>query len=467
MNGIFRSASGLSAAAAFVSVCFSGLPAAAQSQTPPPSAMVPQSISLAPTQPGDLFSLTQIGKSTGQVLRDNGIYINLGYQTEFQANVIDGRKRGIAFTGEPFGGVDLDLQTILGIPNAAFHVIFDERIGRAVQFMSATQAPLQDSFGPSQTFRLSELSYDQSLFNDHLRMLIGRINPTSDYLISDYSCLFIAATCAQPQSWYFNTNENPYPTSTWGARFTIKPTLPTYIRFGAYEEDPSLLQPGNAGFTWSTQHAVGVFIPTEIGYETSLSTARYPSHYAIGGYEDTASYIEPSGTFGGPGTTREGRSAVWGMLQQTVWRPDPSTSRSLELFAQVYIATSGYQEYSKTFVAGGLFRALFPARPNDTIGFIGYNYTMNQRTTENLNSMIASQGTRGTINPAQFNIQLFYGFQIAPGINLKPDIEYDINPDQLNNPAPNPRIHDALVVGFQFSINIPQALGMPTWIRSH
>ena len=50
---------------------------------------------------------------------------------------------------------------------------------------------------------------------------------------------------------------------------------------------------------------------------------------------------------------------------------------------------------------------------------------------------------------------------------MKPDIEYDINPDQLNNPTPDPKIHDALVVGVQFSINVVQALGMPTWIRTH
>ncbi|HEY0184140.1 MAG TPA: carbohydrate porin [Rhodopila sp.] len=468
MNGIDWYKSGLYGAAALVSFGSAVLPAAAQTETAAPLQMSPQPFSLAPTAPGDFFSLTSLGKSAGQTLKDAGIYLNLGFQSEIQANIMDGRKRGAAYTGEPFGGVDLDLERILGIPNAAFHIVFDERIGRTVSFMAATNAPLQDSFGPSQRFRLSELSYDQSLFNDHLRLLVGRINPTSDYLISDFSCLFIAATCAQPQSWYFNTAENPYPTSTWGARLTIKPTLPTYLRFGAYEEDPSLLMDNNAGFSWGAQHAVGVFIPVEAGYETSLSTARYPQHFAIGGYTDTSSYIEPSGTFGGPGTTRDGdRSAMWALLQQTVWRPDPGTNRSLELFAQVYVATSGYQEYSKSFVVGGLMRGPFPSRPNDTFGFIGYNYTLNQRATENVNSMIASQGGRGTINPAQFNIQLNYGFRLAPGIFFKPDIEYDINPDQLNNPNPNPKIHDALVVGFQFSINIPESLGMPTWVRSH
>jgi porin len=438
-----------------------GLPAAAQTQTPA------QPLSLAPTQPGDFFSLTQIGSSTGQALKASGIYLNLGFVDEFEANVVDGRKRGIAYTAEPSGGLDLDLQQILGIPDASFHIIFDDRIGRTVSFMSATNAPLQDSFGPSQRFRLSELSYDQSLFDDHLRVLVGRINPTAEYLVSDFSCLFITSTCAQPQSFYFNSNENPYPTSTWGLRLTIKPTEPTYIRFGAYEEDPSLFNDNNAGFTWNTANAVGVFTPVEVGYETSLSTARYPSHYAIGGYNDNSTYTEPPANIGGTAETRGGRSAVWAMLEQTVWRPDPSTSRSLELFAQAYVATGGYQEYDKTFVVGALMRGPFMSRPNDTFGVIAYNYTLNQRMDENINSLIASQGGHGTINPAQFNVQINYGMRLAPGIIMKPDIEYDINPDQLNNPTPDPKIHDALVVGVQFSINVVQALGMPTWIRTH
>ena len=438
-----------------------GSPASAQSQTEPAP------ISFAPVQPGDFFSLTSIGSSTGQYLKDHGIYPNLGFVTELQANVVDGRKRGAAFTAEPSGGVDLDLQRIFGIPNASFHLIFDERIGRTVSFMAGTNAPLQDSYGPSQRFRLAELSYDQSLFDDHLRLLVGRINPTADYLVSDFSCLFIASTCAQPQSWYFNTNENPYPTSTWGMRLTVKPTLATYIRFGAYEEDPSLFNDNNPGFSWGSAKAVGVFVPVEIGYETSLSTARYPSHYAIGGYNDNSSYTEPSATLGGRAETRTGRSAAWVMLQQTVWRPDPSTNRSLELFAQAYIATGGYQQYSQTFVVGGLVRAPFPSRPNDTFGFIAYDYTLNQRAVENENNFIASRGIRGTIKAAQFNLQLNYGIHLAPGIVLKPDIEYDINPDQLNSPSPNPRIHDALVVGAQFSINVADALGMVPWVRSH
>jgi len=446
-----------------------GLPGTAQSQTqtqtsPPPP---PLPFSLAPTQPGDLFSLTSIGQPAGQYLKDLGIYLNLAWQNEVQANVMDGRKRGADFTAEPSGGVDLDLQQILGIPNASFHVIFDQRIGRPIQQQAATQNPLQDSFGPSQSFRLSELSYDQSLFDDHLRVLVGRINPTAEYLVSDFSCLFITSTCAQPQSWYFNSAENPYPTSTWGLRLTIKPTAPTYIRFGAYEEDPSLFNNGNVGFTWNTAHAEGVFIPAEIGYETTPSTARYPSHYAFGGYTDTSSYTEPSGTFGGTGTTRNGdRSAIWGLLEQTVWRPDPSTSKSLELFTEIYLTTGGYEQYTHSFVVGGVLRGPFPSRPNDRIGFMAYNFTLNGRTVDNLNSEIVSQGNHGTINPAQFTLQVNYGFRIAPGIFVMPDLEYNINPDQLNNSRPDPRIKDALIVGFQFTINVVDALGMPLWIRA-
>jgi porin len=454
--------------AAFIAFGLPALPAAAQSSTDDSTQNLPQPLSLVPTAPGDFFSLTSVGKSTGQYLADNGIFLDLGFQNEFEASVMDGRKRGVAYTAEPYGGFDLDLQTILGIPNAAFHIIFDDRIGRTVSYMAATNIGMQDSFGPSQSFRLSEFSYDQSLFNDHLRMLIGRISPTADFLISDYSCLFIASTCGQPQSWYANSNENAYPTQTWGARFTIKPTLSSYIRFGAYEEDPSLNVADDVGFSWTTEHAVGVFIPAQIGYETSLSTARYPAHYAIGGYDDTSSYTEPSAINGAPGTNRNGgRTAIWVMLEQTVWRPDPSTNRSLELFGQVYIPTGGYQEYAQTYIAGAFLRAPFVSRPNDSVGFMVANYTLNQRTTENLNSLIASQGSHGTINPAQFNVQINYGFQIAPGITMRPDVEYDINPDQLINPTPNPRIHDALAVGVQFSINVPQALGMPTWVRSH
>jgi carbohydrate-selective porin OprB len=136
MKSIDQFSSMLFAVVAFLlfGVC-TGSPAAAQSQTPPTS--------LAPTEPGDLFSFTDVGALAGQYLEDSGMYLNLAYQDEFQANVVDGRNRGIGFTAEPSGGLDIDLQRMLGIPGAAFHIIFDDRIGRTISFTSATIAPLQ------------------------------------------------------------------------------------------------------------------------------------------------------------------------------------------------------------------------------------------------------------------------------------------------------------------------------------
>src|SRR5262249_40679987 len=90
---------------------------------------------------------------------------------------------------------------------ASMHIIFDDRTGKNASTLAGTQFGLSGLNGPSDTIRLSEFSWDQMLYDDHLRLLAGRINPSADFATSDISCLFVSnITCAQPFAWYVNTS---------------------------------------------------------------------------------------------------------------------------------------------------------------------------------------------------------------------------------------------------------------------
>jgi porin len=428
------------------------------------------------------LDFTYIGKDFGQTLKSYGVYINLGYVEDFAANVSGGANRGSVFQGELFFGTDLDLQTILGIPSTSLHITMDARNGKNWNtLMGDTGYPLSAAYGPNDQIRLAQLEWDQDLADDHVRILFGRTNPTTDFATSDVACQSVTTFyCAQTGAWYINNANEAYPQSTWGGRVTIKPTQPTYLRFGLYEDNAENLN-FHHGFDWSTTGATGVFIPAEFGIQTNFATAPLPYHYNFGFWWDSTDYTGPGS---GPNAVpSHSRSELYTQLQQTVWRPDPNTNRSATVFGGFFGAIGGPEFFQDTAYIGNLFRGLIPGRPDDTLFLIAEWENINKHERDTLARELGTSypyvcGPTPLIGPSsvcqtqagEWNFEINYGFLVAPGITFKPFMDVVINPDQgqvqyvqqlkLN-------IKTAYTIGAQVSINAAAALGLPHWVRTN
>jgi porin len=438
------------------------------SSPPPPS---PLQLSLTPSQsaeltpPGYLFSLTQIGQEPGQTLKNDGIYLRAVYVNDILADVAGGNKQGTTSTGEFAFGMNLDMHTIAGIPDAAIHVMFDDRTGLNASLYAGTLFGLSGENGPSDTIRLSELSWDQSLLQDHLRLLVGRDNPTAVFAFSDISCAFVSnITCAQPFAWYVNNSGVAFPVSTWGARMTIKPTSPSYLRIGVYQDQPFQNDITEHGFDWGIEKSTGVFIPFEVGYQHGFGSARLPFKYDIGGYYDTGSYTVPPAT-GQTDLNRRGRTAFYAQAEQTVWRPDPKTNRSVTMFGGVLASTGGYADYPLSVYAGTYVRGPFASRPKDAVGFEATYVTINKSTEGQVIETYNSLGLVAPDHPNQWILEVDYHVAIAPGIQVVPDAQFVVHPDEIGFSNPRPGVDHAFIVGVQVVINLGEALGLPQWMR--
>jgi len=424
-----------------------------------------------PSQPADttpsgyLFSFTHIGRAFGQTIKNDGIYLRGAYINDILADVSGGNERGTTGTGDAAFGVDLDLSKIAGIPDAAIHVTFDDRTGLNASTHAGTFFGLSGENGPSDTIRLSEFSWDQSLFHDHLRLLLGRINPTADFATSDISCEFVSnITCAQPFAWYVDNSGVANPVSTWGARATIKPTLPTYIRVGVYQDQPFQNDITEHGFDLGFEKSTGIFIPFEIGYQKSFDHATLPVKYDIGGYYDTGSYTIPSAA-GETGLNRRGRTAFYAQAEQTVWRPNPKTDRSLTLFGGVLASTGGYAVYPLSVYGGAYLRGPFASRPNDAAGFEATYVRVNKSAEGQVVDTYNGLGLAAPNNPNQWILEADYHFAIAPGIQIVPDTQFVVHPDEIGFSHPGSGVNHAFVVGVQIELNLGKLLGFPQWTR--
>jgi porin len=380
----------------------------------------------------------------GQTLKNDGVYLSLSYLYDMNSLVSGGLKTGTVPNGELSIGTVLDLQTILGIPEASFHITFDERSGFGLNNNVGTGSNIEQNLGPTRATRLSAFYWEQGFYGDRIDIQVGRTNPTANFATGDLSCEFISGVfCGQPSSWYASNSNQANPASTWGGFLNVQATPDVYFRTGVYDDDPSQALPNQQGFNWNVRGSSGVFVPMELGYQTNFDNARYPAKYNVGGYWDDANYTSPTGV------PMRGRTAVYMQFEQTIWRPNPATQQSLTVFGGAF-AYNGDTPYWGEYYAGIFDRAPFASRPNDTIGLVGSYYVNNSDERPN--------------KPGEWIFELNYGFHVASGVTFKPYTQYVVAPNDFLAPIGSKEPSNAWVVGFQISLDIGKFLGFPHFV---
>jgi porin len=416
-----------------------------------------------PPPPGYMFDMSTMGKAWGEMLKSYGIYLNGGFEENFYGVPSGGRKTGSFFQGEYTLGADLDMNHIAGIPGAAIHISTDGRSGPNPSRFYGSGIGSTANYGPEDLYRLGELSWDQTLFNDHVRILVGRLADNIDFSGSELYCLFLFSVCGNgPNAWYFNNANPSYPVSTWAGRVTIKPTLTTYIRAGAYQETSIQAAPNHGGWpgdNWDFGHNVGVFVPVEAGYKTNFNQDPYPRGINLGTYLDTSRFTEAD-----TGFVKRNRQAVYANVQQMVWRPDMVTQRGVTLFAAGLVDTKNEGPIQDELVAGFSGKGLVPGRPIDTLQFSVIWWNWNNKWRD---AFFTSNGV--VLKKDEYAFELNYGFELAPGVELKPVVAYWVNPDfefGLFNPTVKHNDH-AWLLGAQISLAPNAAFGLPAFARTN
>ncbi len=430
-------------------------------------------------QSGYLFDFSTLGPASGigQAMADSGVYFNGGETGILAGNVAGGAKQGAVFDNDFLLEVDLDMNRILGIPGAAMHIAVDDRVGGYYGKFSGSNTLTPQTFGPNEVLQFQELDWDQSLFDNHVLLLVGRQSPVQDFNSLPIACNFVFTNaCSNFTSFFFNDSAAIAPASTWGARISLHPTLETYLRAGVYEDDPyAYSQASNLGNNWGLGHATGAFVPVELGYKSDFSTDPYPRSYAVGGFYDNSPYPDPlfnnAGLplplYGGTALNDQGRTSVYAMFQQMIWRPDLSeTRRGLTLFGGAMFG-SNQSEIRQYYQAGLSDQGPFASHPHDSINFLAMYQVFNQRLVESQTLLANQGGYTGTMNKGETDFELNYLWQIGAGVSVQPFVEYIIHPDQIGFATPNPRLPSSTTLGMQVAIALPDSLGLPVFVRKN
>jgi porin len=378
-------------------------------------------------------------------LENEGFHLRAHYLSETAGNPSGGLRQGTQYAQQIDFGADLDLEKLVDLKGGQIHVTFTDRQGQSLAADDiGNLISVQEIFGGGQNFRLAELSYEQSLFDDHVDTKIGWIHAADDFASSPIYCYFQNnGFCGQPAGIPIDSGFTSFPVGSWGGFIKLLPRSDLYLQAGAYEVNPSLNDPDN-GFKLSTSGATGVIVPVEGGWRPRFGPDKLPGNYKLGAYYDNSDAPDLGTTYTDPTAVVSGRWGIYVAADQMLFREAPGSERGLTVFGLFLYADPVNALLQYYWEAGLLYRGTFRGRDQDTIGL-----AVNQSRVSNI--LIAAQnqqnmvmpGTVDTQSVGETDIELNYRAQLTPWFAVMPNIQYVIHPNAVT------QIPNAFVLGLQ------------------
>jgi porin len=401
------------------------------------------------------------------LLSDKGIEIFGGYTAEVWGNATGGQKSGSVYTGLlDFGGT-VDLEKAIGWKGASMSTTWLWLSGRDAGADLTGNFLTISNIAGFNTLRMFELWFQQELFDDKLSIRFGQLSADSEFLISDYSGLFINGTFGWPAFASMNIpNGGPgYPMGTLGARLALTPVDWFTFQAAVFQGNVFAQDVNRHGFRWRLDAQTGYTFLNEAQFrwnhheaETGLPGQLKPGvWFQTGQSADALAGSTNSGNSGfyavldqmlyrellaGTGLTKEGKPVVDGKSGKSFKEPVETgkSDQGLGWFGRVGFTPADRNFINFYFDTGLSYKGLIPTRDNDTIG-IGFGCA---QLSNGARSGLADEGASPV--GAEMVIEFTYQAGITPWLVVQPDLQYIINPGGTRD------LNNALVIGGRASI---------------
>lgn len=147
--------------------------------------------------------------------------------------------------------------------------------------------------------------------------------------------------------------------------------------------------------------------------------------------------------------------SVYGVADQTIWRPDPNGARSVNIFTRLMGAPGDRNLVDFAANLGIVLRDPLPHRDNDTLGFAGGFTKIGRHSLDyDRDAQAFNPGVYSPLRSSESYLELSYQYVPVGWLVIQPDAQYIFMPGGgvVNPNAPDRRISNELVVGVRGNI---------------
>ena len=394
-------------------------------------------------------ALTGDWNGTRTRLADRGVSFSFNYTAEAARNYSGGDRLRNRISGQLGLLADVDLNKLYGLRDAELRLAITHRAGRNLSddtHMGVLQQ-VQEVYGRGQTWRLTQLWFRQSYFDQTLSVKFGRVTVGEDFAAFDCAFQNLTFCGSQPGNLVGNYWYN-WPVSQWGLVLTAKTSASTYLKLGGYQVNPAYLQNRNALKLNNPAGTTGALIPLEFGIKPVFGEERDGS-YKFGAWYDTSRHNdvyadvhgESQALSGLPFGRRHGAHGGYVNFEQQV-------STNLRLFLNATQADRRTSTTDRQLAIGGSWGAPFASRPLDDIGFAVGSTHVNSRVIRRQRQLNGLLPMHAPVGGYERVAELYYTYRPTGWLMLRPNLQY------IKHPGGSSRNDNATVLGLKFNVAI-------------
>jgi porin len=367
-------------------------------------------------------------------LEDAGISIGAEYVAEYSA-VLDGglRQRG-SFRNAFALDAEIDTDVLIGLPGGTFFVQFlTVNFDNGGSFDAGDIQAFSNIQTPYSLTGIFEMWYEQLLFDDRVRIKVGKVDANSEFNFVDAAGDFANSSAGfSPTIFVFPS----YPDSAMSVNLFVTlvdtESAAFTLGYGFYDGAAGVdgVRTGSRGpSTFFSDDLSDDYFHVIQGELTWDQLGGLPDgRLSAGGWWHTGEF----GRF--DGGTDDGTGGFFLTVEQRLYAWDGiDNDTGLSVFAQYGWADEQVSEFSQHIAGGFVARGLIPSRESDAAGI----YVTHVDLSDEPGAGFADDETA---------IDLYYRIQVTPAVYVQPELQYIINP------SGDPTVDDALVGGIRVGI---------------
>jgi porin len=303
----------------------------------------------------------------------------------------------------------LDTQALLGLGGGTFSIDFQNQHGHDGSDRVGDLQGINNADADGRT-QISELWYEQKLFDDFLRVKLGKVDGNTEFGFP--AC---AAGFLNPSFGYSPTVVGlpTYPDPATSLNVFVYPAKWLYAGFGVYDGSGAAgVHTGSVG-PGKLFDGDGLFYIVQLGLRWVLADDTLPGHFAVGSHYHDGLFPRFNGT------NQRGAAGAYALFEQKIWHKryyDKTNADGLYFFAQFGHGDEDVSPVSAHFSAGLTWVGPYEKANPDSLGIA---FTSVETSDE--------PGAGFTRN-YETAIEAYYQWQVTEYLSIKPDLQYIINP---------------------------------------